>query len=541
MTSQPCLRPGSRGPGQQGVTLLVAVLITGAVLFIIVGVTASLATGARRVNADERQAYTALNATESGLNTLPIRFWVAMTNTPLVLTATSKVGREQQVKDWLANQAALHTYQGTGGTATLTFSNIEAPSPEAVTFDVESSGSNAESAAAKKIVQHFKLQLVETGGGLYAPAAVTSIPDIDASRGNGSVSGTASSGVIGKTVAEALPLGTDPRSFNMTVDSAFGLRQSDYLLLDGLRYRINTVSGNSLNVTLVPAAATPPTRIETDRPVSLIMNAARENKTTLFTELSVSNSSDFHAGETVFIAGQKARIREIRPGGIVALEWDMTAIKPTLVNEGDPVVRDVVALRSAGGIDVSKYDHFGMTSVAGGGQVDDCTVSGCRGEDDPFLNTLTQDGDFTKMLFGLSDAQLNALVPLTTLPDAKHYTMQNAVLHVTAAQADQLFTGNRHHSGLLIIDGDINSPINANVTFDGFIYFRGNVRGKINGSLTVNGAIAISGGKIEGLTEDYTTNLTGTAEVVFNPAMIRRALLALDPTGGRGAKGLTWR
>ncbi|MFD1732340.1 pilus assembly PilX N-terminal domain-containing protein [Deinococcus malanensis] len=59
---------------QQGVALVVALLFTTIVLMIVVSTTATMTLGARKGGVNERAAYQALLAAESGINTFAVRF-----------------------------------------------------------------------------------------------------------------------------------------------------------------------------------------------------------------------------------------------------------------------------------------------------------------------------------------------------------------------------------------------------------------------------------------------------------------------------------
>jgi Tfp pilus assembly protein PilX len=59
---------------QQGVALVVTLLFTTIVLMIVVSTTATMTLGARKGGVNERSAYQALLAAESGINTFAVRF-----------------------------------------------------------------------------------------------------------------------------------------------------------------------------------------------------------------------------------------------------------------------------------------------------------------------------------------------------------------------------------------------------------------------------------------------------------------------------------
>lgn len=535
--------PPGRQPGQAGVTLIVAVLLTGIVLLLIVGVTATLALGSRQGNADERLSYQAVSAAESGLNTMVVRVKQRMKTHSL--TATDWVG----TKRWLT-QNSWADYVTPSGKAELKFYSQSTTWPFII--DVESTGKVG--GATRRVIQTFKLERGGLPPNLKLRSALTSLPRINA-NGNAIITGTANSGVVTK-VSSTVPLDaaqSNSRTFNLPVGDVQGLKVGDYLKIDSTTLKVNSIDGvaKTLNVTVVPDTATMPSSINTNKPVTLLLNAVGKPDSTNTNPrvIQVSNANDFVPGETVTIGNFTAKVVSVGTDGR-SLTLDQTP--GTSLTEGTPIRRDVTAMRSAENIDPkdNKLEHYTIDGVQ------DCTKDGkkaipdCRGANDQVLRNLMatananpNDTDkqkfFTDYLLGITDDRLNELLPLS---NSTQPLTTNEIRRIPAANFDEVIK-NGNSTGILIVDGDINSNVNGNTTFNGFIYFRGNQGGKFNGNLTVNGAIAVRGGPIEGLTtDDVATDITGSLKINYDAVKLRKVML--NATGGMPqfkADPSTWR
>ncbi|WP_157882905.1 pilus assembly PilX family protein [Deinococcus soli (ex Cha et al. 2016)] len=528
---------------EQGVALVVTLLFTGIVLMIIVMTSATLVTGARSGGAEERRAYQALLAAESGLNTVMVRVNRRLTSTPYTGST------QTDLQTWLGGlnsdpEAALFP-------ATLTFTPNSAD-----TFTVESRGSAA--GAVKIALQDFTLKPVYLSTGMRLRAALTSLPRINA-NGNATITGQSNRGQITTLAGTGVSAALGSSVVTVTVTDASGLTRGDYVQVPagtaGQRFRVDGISGAQLSLTSVPGPLATALAATAGTGVDLILNAAAQTTTSVTDPLTqrVSNAADFTPGEVVTVGGFKATVTAISssgsgPDGLV-LDWQ--AGQPAAIPEGTEITRDLSAMRSANAIDVKDTDKALSNFTMDGSQ--DCVITGtkpntsvkCEGAADPLLtngSALEADKFFTQQLLGMTDTQLNELVPLS-YPDAsgKFPPMVNAIRRIRAQDFDAMLK-NSTSSGLLIVDGDINSNVNGNTIFNGFIYFRGNQGGKFNGNLTVNGAIAVRGGPIEGITtDDVVTDITGSLNINFNAVKLRQLLmntrggLTLNDTQG------TWR
>lgn len=521
-------QPPAPPQAQQGVALVLALLFTAIILMIVLSITATMTLGAREGGANERQAYQALLNAESAQNTFAVRVNQRLAAAPFV------AGTAAALADWLA---PLTSY----GEARLAFEHISGSSGT-FALDVVSSGSAG--GALKRVVRSYQLQLGTLPLGFRPRAAVTSLPAITA-NGSARVTGVANDGPITTVRGSAPTLAANAATLSLPVDDTTGLLLGDYVTVSGATFRVEGKTADALTLVRVPAPS--PTATLLSGTVKLKLNAVAANAgmVTDPLELRVSNTRDFTVGETVTVAGYTAAVTGVNPSqGTATLDW--TAGVPAALSEGTPVVRDIRALRSAWNIDpeANRLDAYGM-ATSGGSFIQDCESGArCAGENDPLLRQTSGRDDFlTPMLLGLTDAELDAAVPLSTTSTTPRSTdpMINAVRRINAADFDELIK-NGNHSGVLIVDGDINSNTNGSATFDGVLYFRGNHGGRFNGNLTVNGAVAIRGGPIEGLTsDDVDTNLTGNLTVNFNAVALRRLLLIARGLPEIRPQAGTWR
>ncbi|WP_092264531.1 hypothetical protein [Deinococcus reticulitermitis] len=513
--------------------LLVVVLLTGMILIVMVSISASMSMGARQGGVDERAAYQALNAAESGVNTFEVRVKERLKTVGL----PNRCPNQSQLLTWLD---PLKTYPYDGGIK-LSFDNLIGASC-GWKFDVVSVGE--QNGGTKKVLQGFELKSGALDFDFRPRAALTSLPPINA-NGSADVTGTANTGKV--TEVAGLTASLTP-TFDLPVRDASGLRVGDYFKIGSTTYRVNTVTDNAtgndaLNVTALNVPS--PTSINVDLNSDLILSlnavGAQYNTGSDPMTIKASNAGDFVPGETVTVGSDKAKVTAIdKVNQTVTLDW-VSGFSGTL-SEGTTIFRDIAAMRSAESIDPkhNKLESYDMSPSTGATKVADCpTATTCKGANDKVLEEGMKEGQsfFTKMILGLTDAELDEAVPLSS----SLTPMNDEVRRIPAANFDEVIK-NGNSSGILIVDGDINTNINGNTTFNGFIYFRGNQGGKFNGNLTVNGAIAVRGGPIEGLTSDDTaTNITGSLDLNYDAVQLRKQMLNSFGVPSIKAQKNTWR
>ncbi len=528
----------SRRRGQEGVALVVVLLFTVVILMIIISTTATMSLGARTGGVNERAAYQALLAAESALNTFPVRMSARLKTQPLPKRTGNPQSDHAAMNAWLGG---LNSYAAGGRQASLAFERLTLTATGA-TFQLAATGN--EGNTRKIALQDFELRQVGPGVLRSPRAALTSLPRINAT-GSADITGQANDGVITRVAGLATRVSLADRQFTLPVQDATGLLVGDYVTVGNTTLRLDRIQGNSLTVTQVLPAGTAVAANVLTGDVNLMLNAVAQTYAT-FTDpmtLKASNATDFVPGETITVNGRSAAVTGLNADtGEITVDW--TGSLPTSLPEGTQILRDVRAMRSAQSITpkANKLDAYTMDSLA------DCTGSGhgnnqtvtCAGANDPVLRgdpADPYDHFFSDMILGMTDEQIDA-IPLT---NASAGPMQNEIRRIRAADFDDVIK-NGNSSGILIVDGDINSNVNGNTVFNGLIYFRGNQGGKFNGNLTVNGAIAVRGGPIEGLTtDDVATDLTGSLDLNFNAVALRKQLAAVQGYSSLGAVKGTWR
>ncbi|WP_309571801.1 pilus assembly PilX N-terminal domain-containing protein [Deinococcus sp.] len=519
----------------EGFALVLTLLFTGIVLLIVVSTAASLATGTRQGGANERRSYQAMLVAESGLNTLPRQAGEYVRSCPYTGSSLP------DLQSWLTgsacatNAGGLRAYlishlPATGNTLTLT----------ALTGSTFTATSNGLATTAKKIIaQDYVINDRTLPPGLRPRSGLISRPNITGS-GNASVLPQNLNNTVTTVAGTAVSVPALSPSATVNVASAVGLNIGDYVTINGSTFKISGINGNTLSLIRVPGPSN--TALTLSGNVNLVFNAVAANYTGVSssTSLKISNLTDFALGETVNIGTQQAKISTINYAmNVATFTW--VGSPPSTLSEGTPVTRDVTALSSAGTIDVnaSKIDNY--QGITGGVAANDCTKTGktvnCVGAGDPVLQGagLTQTStslSFTQLLFGITDQELSDLVPLSQAPFT---AMNGGIRRINAADFSTAIKGTTS-TGVLIVDGDVDTNMNGTTIFNGLIYIRGNAIGFGNGNFTLNGSLAVRGS-----TTSRDTNILGSLAINYNAVTLRTVME--DATGSKELNVLpgTWR
>ncbi|THF88027.1 hypothetical protein E7T09_02050 [Deinococcus sp. KSM4-11] len=504
----------------EGFALVLTLLFTGIVLLIVVSTAASLATGTRQGGANERRAYQAMLVAESGINTLPRRAGEYVRTVPYTGSSTTEMQTWLTgFKTYIQNNSPV-----TGNTLTLT-------ALTGSTFNASSKGSTG--LAVKIIAQDYLLNDRILPPALRPRSAVTSLPAISA-NGSATVSADTANGGPVTTVATAASLPANVASTTVTVTDASGLRVGDYVQMGTSTFKVTGISGNVLNITRVPGTSSSAQTMAKNSNVNLLISAVAASYASVTTSMDIklSDARDYLVGETVGIAGGSATITALNLSTNVAtITWNSG--KPSTLPEGTQVLRDVAALRSAGTITPKSNKLDAYTGTVNGVTTNDCaTATTCRGQNDPLLTPTGTSANFTQMMLGLSDQELNDLVPLYS---GSYPIPSGGIVRINGANFDNAVK-NSNFTGVLIVDGDINSSLNGNTTLNGFIYVRGSTIKFVNGNFTLNGALAVRGSSAS-----TSTDITGNLTVNYSAVGLRTAFL--NSAGSKELDTLagTWR
>ncbi|MFC3835390.1 MULTISPECIES: hypothetical protein [Deinococcus] len=481
---------------ETGFALVLSLLFTGIVLIMVASTAASLAGGSRRGGVDERRAFQALLIAESGINSLPRKAGEYVRTKPF----TGSTVAELQI--WLTGSSSVTNAGGLRGylaaTAPATGNAVSALTAlTATTFTAQSTGTDGQ--ATKVVLHDFEIRPRLLPPGLRPNSGIISRPRIQAG-GSSSVTtefSPAVTTVVGNNVSNG-------STVTVPVASTAGLETGDYVTISGSTYRVTALTASSISAARVISAATPPSKLSGD--VGLVLNPVTTALPTVSaagqTVLHTPTVTSFRVGETITVgqgvSSRRATVQALdAAAGTLSVTW--VAGAPTTVAEGTALTRDVTAMSSAGQVTIepsAKNKQNNFYGYTGGVKTNDCTTNtSCSGSDNAAL-AAASGSEFTRLLLGLTDAELNDLVPLTPAPSSPLPNNTNVgILRIAANDYQKFFKSNSTYSGIIIVDGVMTSNVTG-TTIHGLVYFRDDVEGTFNGSATVYGAIAVRGGAL---------------------------------------------
>lgn len=535
---------------ETGFALVLSLLFTGIVLLIVVSTAASLVTGSRQGGANERVAYQALLVSESGLNTLPRRAAEYIRTKPYTGTTQS------DLQTWLTGssspanvgglRAELNASTARPAASGNTITALTARS--ATTFTVESRGTSG--SGTKTTLQDFAVNDRTLPPGVRPNSGVIAVPRIMAS-GSSSIRPVAMAGVT--TTSSTVTVGTTRTT--LAVNSVAALRSGDYITAGGATLRIDAVTAgtNTLTVTKVLPSGGAGVTISSRSDVNLLPNAVSQTAAPVATSMTVSvtNVTDFRPGEPVSMkigstvyAGTVQTINAATKTATIT--WSTSPL-PTSIPEGTPIGRNMLAMSSAGtvGIDPQASTKLGnFQGISQGTVTNDCTATNACAGSGTVSRTVTP-SQFTQALFGLTDAELNDLVPLTTTTPAfassRSRDINVGILRISAAMYNQIIDSNKTYTGVIIIEDAVTQNLTG-TTVNGLLYLRGGMNGtggnapKFTGSMVVNGSIAVYGSP-----NDTTSVLSGNVAVNYNAVQLRVNLGSVTGSKRLDAVSGTWR
>ncbi|ACO45251.1 pilus assembly PilX N-terminal domain-containing protein [Deinococcus deserti] len=472
-------RPPAPHHAQQGVALVIALLFTTIVLMIVVSTTATMTLGARKGGVNERAAYQALLAAESGLNTLSVRFRAQRDALPAHLQFRGS--SPAALNSWLSGQG-LSTYADAPVTATT--------APATGIFTLMATGSAGDARA--QVLQDFHA-VNQPAFNIRAEAALQSYSNVDIT-GGAAVQGESmldSTGTIQVAlVAQPLtvPAGNTPFEVVLqpVLSSRLLLGPDDYVGLQGRSYRVLHVDRQAGAVTLVAVAAaqaesTVPTRSEVHRADSAV--------TTTFTGIpgttgavAVSDPSQLTEGSTVLVGPLRGTVQSIDAAQRTAtVAWEAGGTMAT-VAEGTPVRRNVRGV-------ISGYGITGQDQVVNGSLPDDSQTRGRN----PF--SVSPGPDLFASVLGQTKYQMLAVSPyqgwLEPTVSAAEFT--GMVAGLTFIDGAVSLNGNRElcGSGLLIVRGNLTVNGTCAAGFSGAVYVMGDFDQQ--GNSVIRGAVITEG------------------------------------------------
>lgn len=482
---------------EEGVALVVVLLFTAIVLSIVVSTTATLAIGARGGGVNERAAYQALLAAESGLNTFAVRYAAKQASlTPdqrLRGTVTA-----DRFNAWLEQAYArdLASYTtGSGLTTTLSF-DAGAGSGALTLVATGSPGT-----ARKVVLQNFQAEYVP-GFNIHADAPLLSYPNVDVTN-NASVigenwqnsDGTVTVARVSTPTPVTLAAATQPQATTLTLTSTFQsgkllLGAGDYTQINGITYKVTGMQGNQATLTSLIANASPLV-IANDTAVKRIdsaVTAAFSQQINTTSTVRVSDPSFFVKGSTIALGNMLGRVEATDDNlKTVSVLWQQkvpeTAPSVSEIPEGTPIRRNVQGVISGYSVDGSS------TNIGNGFTADDTRVRNLN----PFNPAAdTADNDLFTYTFGQTKAQM--LGPSGWVPVTPASAFTGAVNGgITLVDGTTSLSGNQElcGNGILIVRGHLTVNGTCAAGFRGAIYVMGDYDQQ--GNSTITGAVIAEG------------------------------------------------
>lgn len=491
------------------------ILLSVVILLGILVATSFTSLGTRTMIANERVAYQALLAAESGINTFERR--------------SDTLAVNERYYDFL-NKDALNAWFAQTGLSSLTLNSdanamLSVLSVDSATssFTLQSKSNVAGSQGSKKIL--IDLTAYRGGRAPRVVAGLTSYVEarLTGSSGASGQDGSSFSGVVPvTTVATTTTLPANNAktpAFNLTVAGSSHIRAGSYLQIGGHRYQVLSRVDTTLSAAPVEPVGASDRTITAGTSVDLVLAApsadvpGRRGSAATFT---VSDASTFLAGDTVYAGSFSGTVSGVDyDTNTLSVAW--SGIAPTTLlplEEGTPLRRDVLGAASAGAISTN-----GGATISNGQSANDTS----RVPDPTGFDNL-----LFEQTFGMSEADMLSLPGVTTLTSSPNGPM-NGITYLNSDWNGGELCG----SGVLIVTGDAKFNTLCPAGFEGLVYVKGEYSNQ--GNAIIRGAVIVEG--------EQSTRLAGNGspyKVVYDPlALLNVGTLfspwQFDPIAG------TWR
>lgn len=526
---------------EQGIALVVVLLFTTIVLTIVVSTTATLAIGARGGGANERTAYQALLASESGLNTFAVRYAEKMKT---LASSEQYIGSVEpaRMNRWLQAKDLITVSPGSGNTATLAFEGT------ADNLTLGATGTTP-GGATKVVLQNYSVS-VPPAMNLHVDSALESHPAVKVT-GNATVSGengASSSGItrvatVNQAGGVTLAAATQPQAtVNLSATSKSGsllLGTGDYAQINGLTYKVTAVQGTQATLTGLTAASSP-LIIANNTDVNRLDSAVSQTFTQTINQAStmqVSDPTSFAKDSSVVVGKIRGTVTAVdEQTKTVTVFWkdkiDSSASSPATITEGTPVRKDVLGVSSG-----SSVNTDGKGTINEGQENHDPRLT----NRDPFNSSPdTEATDLFTYTFGQTKAQMLPPSPtaaVTVLPTNFSGTVNGGLKFY---DGNLSLSGNQELCGygILIVRGDLTVNGTCSAGFYGAVYVIGDYdqqgNSNIQGAVIAEGTTSVKDeSKIAGTGQ-------GDGKIQYNRAALLDAGTALSPPRLTPVPG-TWR
>ena len=473
-----------------GFALPVVILIAGVVLFSMITATSVSGLGSRVNTSDEKVAYQALLAAESGINSFAQRL------TALGYPADQPF-EAADLNSWLDAEPGRATLRTLSLSSSVTAGLEVLPSSAADTVAVRATGSVAGGRGKKVVLQNFTRPV---GGPvtLGVPAALISVPEVG-TGGNASVHGSDFDNDTGifSAVTSASSSVTASGSFDLSVSDTALLQAGRYVQIGGESYRIEAVDAAASKLSLQNLDLNPAT-ITAGAQLDMVAFALTQTPPNAF-DLTFNETDGFLVGDCIKIGTYRGAISALDSAtGGVTVNWNVNmsgcaggTVPPlSALSEGSPVVRKVYAVESKGFV-----NDFGAQPNVGGNE--------------SYSSRLAEGDDLFTQMLGVSKAV---------------YMSQSTEL--SSLQSDTTYTGKHYYegsfngkgfcgTGIIFIKGDVQltaggPALSCGDGFRGLIYVEGDF--DYRGNMRIDGAIVVEGGSSSGSTSVTGTGQCGTGQ-----------------------------
>lgn len=495
-----------------GFAIAVVILVLAVVMVGVLATVSVTALGTRSAAANERAAFQALLAAESGLNTFEARY--ASLEEPY--NGELNVNTLNQ---WLAEND-LDSLGLPRGRAELEVVSVDEDSSS---ITLRSRGF-ADGQGRREVLYDFVLERLGNARGINLPAAFTSRAGVRVGN-NIEIVGQAigpEAGLIqnysqyaGTTDLNVLANSASPLSLPLPTGDGARFVVGDYVQLGGNTFRVTSATKNAFTVVPVP----PPTMnvtIEPETPIDLVRSGVRNGSIGVSGGLSwveVSRVYSYYEGVNVEIGGHLGKVRAVdEEQRRVQVEWASSVGSSLNVAEGTPVKPRTYGIYTAGDVEYA-------TGNVGPDDVDPITAPDTSLPD----YDADDEGSLFYSTFGIGVDEFVEMVP-----EERRYTgssinvnLDNEIAYVETSQNLQNWLCG---SGVVVVRNTGSGSLNFNANtqcdgpFNGVLYVLGDAR--IQGNVQYQGAFVV-----DGTAEFEKVNISGAgggARIAYDAGVLDR-------------------
>ncbi|MEZ4630366.1 MAG: pilus assembly PilX N-terminal domain-containing protein [Deinococcales bacterium] len=522
---------------EKGITLVVTLLAIVLALVSVVTMTALSSLGTQKGAVNQRLAYQALLAAESGLNTFAIR----AADYPY-----EGDGSLESLNDWLSDNALDTLVLDDDVRANLSF--IEGSEDDIVSL--EAAGEVGEARAIKQVLIDIAVEEgfsnLSARLGINVPAALTSVSEISV-RGNGAVEGLDANGWDG-TVQNIGQITNLLNATTITLDNAALFKVGDYVDVGLKRYQITAITDKTLSLSeRYPYGSILPVN---NLKLSLVSNALAAAATVsrnATVTIKVNHSERIFKGQVLYFGPVNSSIS----AEVLAVNYSSGEVQVRWGSNGHGISLSESTAVKASALGAASANDIGTKGQGDikGGMIDNNPIAVPSGEalflqtfgvsKQELLGTLGQGQRSGGMLTVHSASQLSSLLPISD---------------IVYIRGDVHLTGNSGlcGRGILIVEGDVTLNGACSAGFTGLLYLTGNYRNQ--GNANIAGAVVTESGTDPSMNMSMDDTVVagtgkGSSKIKYDPSILMnmsndlKSLALEEDTGHMSLSVLTgtWR